>query len=63
MVLITMEVTVKLDGEFLVFERDGIEFYDIHKFRYDDYLPFLRIKRWWTDKIENECKSLIDGRG
>lgn len=63
MVLITMKVTVKLDGEFMVFSNDGIDFYDINSYQYDNYLPFLRIKRWWTSEIENDCKALIDGRG
>lgn len=63
MVLITMKVTVKLDGDYLVFVDSNGEFYDISIKQYFDYLPALKVKNWWTNSLENDCKALIDGRG
>ena len=57
-------IEVKSDGGFYVFERDGMNIYDISHAKcktersINEWIAHMAEKSWWNEKIENEFIKL-----
>jgi len=51
------KVSIKLDKDYVVFSRNGYEFYDISVSRLN--IDRLEEKQWFTSKVKSNLVSLV----
>jgi hypothetical protein len=53
-----MSTQVKIDDGFIVFSKEGREFYDISIDMFEGYVEQMRLKRWFTADVEEAAVNL-----
>jgi hypothetical protein len=53
-----MSAQVKIDDGFIVFSKEGREFYDISIDMFEGYVEQMRLKRWFTADVEEAAVNL-----
>jgi hypothetical protein len=53
-----MSTQVKIDDGFIVFSKEGSEFYDISIDMFEGYVEQMRLKRWFTADVEEAAVNL-----